>query len=106
MYAQERKQLETLEKELLERADKIDEGLHHEHNPDFAEQVTERENDDVLHNLDHETKIELQQVRAALKRMDEGKYGICASCEEEISKERLQALPYATLCIKCAEKQE
>lgn len=106
MYEQERKQLETLEKELLERADKIDEGLHHEHNPDFAEQVTERENDDVLHNLDHETKVELQQVRAALRRMDEGKYGICVACGADISKERLHALPYATLCINCAEKQE
>jgi DnaK suppressor protein len=43
----------------------------------------------------------LREARAALKRMDEGKYGICLECEEAISPLRLAALPWAPLCLRC-----
>ena len=43
----------------------------------------------------------LAQVEAALQRLDEGTYGICARCGQPIAEERLEALPYATLCITC-----
>lgn len=42
----------------------------------------------------------------ALKRIDEGTYGICEDCKQPISKTRLKALPQASLCIKCQEKRE
>ncbi|MFA4983871.1 MAG: TraR/DksA family transcriptional regulator [Candidatus Omnitrophota bacterium] len=42
----------------------------------------------------------------ALKRIDEGSYGICEDCKQPISKTRLKALPQASLCIKCQEKRE
>ena len=43
----------------------------------------------------------LAQVEAALRRLDEGTYGICARCGNQINPERLEALPYATYCITC-----
>lgn len=43
----------------------------------------------------------LEQVNAALVRLDAGVYGICARCDEEISTERLEVLPYATMCVRC-----
>lgn len=43
----------------------------------------------------------LREARAALKRMDEGTYGICLECEETISPLRLAALPWASLCLRC-----
>jgi DnaK suppressor protein len=43
----------------------------------------------------------LAQVEAALRRLDEGTYGVCARCGNPINPERLEALPYATYCIKC-----
>ncbi|MGQ9503627.1 MAG: TraR/DksA family transcriptional regulator [Thermogutta sp.] len=48
----------------------------------------------------------LESIEAALKSIEDGTYGICESCGGRIPKARLQALPYATMCIKCAEKNE
>jgi hypothetical protein len=43
------------------------------------------------------------ESREALRRMDEGTYGKCESCGQIIAKERLEAIPYARFCVKCAE---
>lgn len=48
----------------------------------------------------------LGQVDAALRRMDEGTYGICERCGKPINPERLEALPYATYCITCQAEVE
>lgn len=102
MYEEKQQQLIELEKVLNARLTGIGSDLTSQHSADSAEQVTERENEDVLRNLQEETRLELQQVRAALKRFDSGEYGVCAKCGEDISPARLAALPYATLCIRCA----
>ncbi len=103
-----REQLKNLRGELLHRIEAIENDVHHKDQPvekDFAEQVTQRENDDVLNALDDEAKQTVIQIDAALKRIADDQYGICALCGEEISSARLHALPYATSCINCAEKQ-
>jgi len=46
------------------------------------------------------------EVNQALARLDAGEYGLCTDCEEPIAEARLKALPYATLCIQCAEEAE
>ena len=48
----------------------------------------------------------LQQVEDALRRFDEGTFGICERCGQPIEKERLEALPYATLCVTDAQRDE
>ena len=48
----------------------------------------------------------LQQIKAALARLDAGTYGICTNCGREIGARRLEALPYATLCIDCQTAAE
>lgn len=48
----------------------------------------------------------LAQVDAALQRIENGTYGICAQCNREIAFERIDALPYATLCIDCQSRAE
>jgi DnaK suppressor protein len=48
----------------------------------------------------------IQQINAALKRIEEGTYGQCAWCETDISPARLRALPTAILCIDCATARE
>lgn len=45
----------------------------------------------------------VNEVRAALDRLREGTFGDCESCGREIAQERLQAIPYARHCVKCAE---
>jgi RNA polymerase-binding protein DksA len=46
------------------------------------------------------------QVERALKRLDDGTYGVCENCHQPIGKMRLQAFPKATLCLACKERQE
>ena len=49
-------------------------------------------------------KVKLERLEAALQRMEEGTYGVCAACGRAIEPERLAALPIATLCIACAHQ--
>jgi DnaK suppressor protein len=48
----------------------------------------------------------LEQVNEALDRMERGTFGRCVECEEPIAKPRLEAIPYARHCIRCARKLE
>jgi DnaK suppressor protein len=48
----------------------------------------------------------LQQIDAALVRIEEGSYGKCEECGRAIAKARLDAIPYAALCVRCASLQE
>lgn len=48
----------------------------------------------------------LYQVDEALKKIEEGTYGVCEACGEKISKERLKAIPYTKLCRKCQQNTE
>jgi DnaK suppressor protein len=51
-------------------------------------------------------KVFLDKIERALRKIDEGTYGICEQCEEEIAPKRLEARPETTLCIRCKEDQE
>ncbi len=48
----------------------------------------------------------LHEIDAALGRIDDGTYGTCTRCGTTISEERLEAMPYATLCIDCKRREE
>jgi RNA polymerase-binding protein DksA len=48
----------------------------------------------------------LEEIAAALKRIEDGTFGACQECHREISPERLRAVPYARLCIDCANKAQ
>ncbi len=48
----------------------------------------------------------LGQIEAALERIEDGEYGLCEECGARIPKTRLNALPYATMCVKCASRLE
>jgi RNA polymerase-binding protein DksA len=48
----------------------------------------------------------LTQIETSLERIEEGSYGSCEECGAKIPKARLNAIPYASLCVRCAEHQE
>jgi DnaK suppressor protein len=50
--------------------------------------------------------VTLEQIESSLERIEEGVYGQCEECGVKIPKARLNAIPYSTLCIRCAEQQE
>ena len=72
-------------------------------NADWAEQASERENDEVLNALESEAKIEIQQLSNAITRIEDGSYGTCTVCGNDIAIARLNVQPAATKCIQCAE---
>ena len=91
------------------RLEALDKDLHHKEEPvekDFAEQVTQRENESVLEALDGDARELVGLINAALTRIEDGSYGLCKKCGEAIPENRLQAVPYTSLCVSCAEKLE
>lgn len=98
-----RKQLEERLALLTERVREIEGDLRTAPSADFEERATETEGDEVLQGLEGSALVEAQNIRNALKRIDEGVYGECVACGEPIGEKRLRALPYATLCINCAK---
>jgi DnaK suppressor protein len=53
-----------------------------------------------LNSMDYQA---LRLVQSALDRLDSGDFGVCASCEEEISEKRLRAIPWAKYCVTCQD---
>ena len=87
---------------LTERAENIDDDLSQPGDDDWSEQAIESADDEVLEKVGSATMDEIQQIKTALAQIKAGKYGICRSCGRAIAKQRLNALPYATQCAKCA----
>jgi len=59
----------------------------------------------TLRLRDRERKL-IKKIQQALTRIDEGEFGVCVECGEEIGIARLKARPMTTLCINCKSKQE
>ncbi|HZJ94017.1 MAG TPA: TraR/DksA family transcriptional regulator [Thiopseudomonas sp.] len=98
-----RARLKALEKEYQVRAQAIERDLSRTHAQSFSEQATERQNDMVLQGLLVDAREGIKEVQLALERLDEGTYGECEQCAEPINTARLEAMPTARLCIKCAD---
>jgi RNA polymerase-binding transcription factor len=81
--------------------DMADEGAD-QHLADSATETYDRELGDTLEENSEQV---LDDIDAALRRIDEGTYGTCTNCGKPISEERLEALPWASLCIDCARER-
>jgi RNA polymerase-binding protein DksA len=73
------------------------------HMGDLASATLDREID---YSLGENSEQVLQEIDAALKRIDDGTYGTCTKCGKEIGEERLEARPWASLCIDDARNAE
>jgi DnaK suppressor protein len=108
-YEEVRQTLCAMLEELNLRLDRITNNVRHSDVPlekDFAEMATQNENNEVMDYLGNSAKTEIAMIKQAIARIDNGQYGMCQVCDEPISKERLEALPYSSMCIKCASKAE
>jgi RNA polymerase-binding protein DksA len=61
---------------------------------------------EIDYSLEENSEQVLKAIDRALQRMDEGGFGVCETCGQTISEERLEAIPYATQCIDCRRKGE
>ncbi len=79
------------------------EGIVIEKTPDALDEVQHAgERELAIRNLDRETNL-LRNVRGALARIEDGSFGVCLHCEEDINPKRLNAVPWAPYCITCQE---
>ncbi len=56
--------------------------------------------------LNTREKQKIKQIEQALLKLENGEYGICENCEDDIPVGRLKAMPFASLCVKCKSEQE
>jgi RNA polymerase-binding protein DksA len=109
MIDHERERLQTLVRE------RQNEGLHEtegeqvgelasydQHQADLGTETFEREKD---FSLLEQLEAELEELDRALQKIDEGTYGICESCGQEIAAERLEVLPGTRFCVECQAKR-
>jgi len=73
------------------------------HLADTASETYDRELDETL---GEDAERHLDEIDAALQRIEDGTYGTCSNCGREIDEERLEAVPWTTLCIEDKRKQE
>ena len=105
--------LDTIKKQLTERlqalgaqVEEMENELRKPRSADWEEQATEVEGDEVLGTLEGSLLAEIEDIEKALQRIEDGTYGECATCGEDIGDRRLEALTYANQCINCATLQE
>lgn len=103
-YEEVRHSLIDMLEDLDDRLAKITHDIKEPLDKDFEEQATQAENDEVLDGLGNATRSEIEMVKQAISRIDTGQYGLCLVCGQPISKERLKAIPYSSMCIKCASQ--
>ncbi|MCB9091940.1 MAG: TraR/DksA family transcriptional regulator [Halobacteriovoraceae bacterium] len=104
-----KQKLLDLRGELLQRVENLDADKKRKYgalNADFEEQASQLENDEVVDALDDMERSELSQINRALVKIQQNKYGTCENCGTTISEKRLEALPYASKCIKCSSSDE
>lgn len=103
-------QLEEQKRELIANAESSrEEGVAAIEQAELADEVdlatTETGHSLTLRLRDRELVL-LKKINKALKKIDNGDYGICEKCGEEIEKKRLEIRPVADYCIRCKEEQE
>ena len=93
--------------ELLTEAGKTVENMDEKENfPDPTDRASlESDRNSILRIRDRERKL-IFKIQEALRRLDDGDYGICETCGGEIGIARLKARPVTTLCIECKSEQE
>ena len=80
-----------------------EDAMYDNHLADTATVTFDRELD---YTLEENSEHVLAEIDAALKRIEDGTYGQCTNCGKEIAPERLEARPWATLCIDCQRQRE
>lgn len=88
--------------ELVGEMQAIEETLDTTPPKDWEDRAAERQGDEVLEAMGAHDREEVRRIDAALARIDDGTYGECAKCGDDITPARLAAVPDTPFCTKCA----
>jgi DnaK suppressor protein len=100
-----RKTLKTRQAELTDIRH-IREALAIETSADEFDRIQQAQERDFAMGAIDRDSLRLREIRAALERIENGSFGLCLNCEEEIAAKRLVAVPWTPLCIVCQEAAE
>ena len=89
---------------LENRLENIEDDLDEPKSSDWEERAVEAEGDEVMEELGLSGLEEIKAINAALGRIEQGTYGECVTCGEEILETRLEIVPHTPFCRKCARK--
>ena len=98
--------IDHIERETLNKSQRDASGDLSGYSYHIADQATDNYDTEFSLDLASAEQQRLNEIEAAIKRVDEGVYGVCEECSKAISMKRLKAVPYARLCIKCQEGLE
>lgn len=99
-----KKQLEARLAVLETKLREIEAELDSHQSRDWEELAVERETDEVLEGEGLAGKAEIAAIHAALGRIEEGTYGECVKCGDDIAEARLDLLPFTPFCASCARQ--
>lgn len=107
-------ELKEIKKHLLELKEEATARLKDKKSMDMPEAEVGDPIDDASRSIDKEILFELsgnahntiEQIEAALRKMDKGIYGTCEYCRQPIPKKRIKALPFARYCVNCQHSNE
>ena len=116
-FAMDKEFMEKIEKELIDQKKVIVQSLsaQSEEYKKIMEEAAPGDEVDIasdvidgkmLETLGTQDALRLEQINNALERIHKGTYGICLICKKEIPRERLEAIPYAFMCIDCKSRDE
>ncbi len=106
LRARLRGDLDRMTDEALRRESGAGGGSHSTMPLHMADLGTENYDQEFTLGLIENEQVTLELIQEALERMEQGKYGQCAECGTSIARPRLQAIPYARHCIRCARMLE
>lgn len=96
----------ALQKALADQMDQLGQAVAKKSNEDAGDAANGSDQQDISSRLAEVQSRELARIREAIKRARDGKLGVCDACGNNIPMARLNALPYATLCIGCQRDKE
>lgn len=95
---------QMLEQRLKEEQDRLEiERLRNPDRADLAMVYDQAQRSSAMHAR---TEKQIEEIDEALQRIEDGTYGTCTRCGKEINPARLEAIPWAGLCVECQQKQE
>ena|SRR5215467_10442482 len=91
---------------MVERTEDYGREANRDNSQDPADQASNSYTKELLFSQSTNERLMLRLIEEALDRFENGNFGLCLNCGDEIQSKRLEALPWARYCIKCQELQE
>lgn len=106
MKSEMQEQKATILDSLAKQSDEFKKILEEQSSGDEIDLASDAIDRSMLESLNQQDANRLSLIESALERIQQGKYGLCIRCGKEIPQARLEAVPYALMCVECKARDE